>query len=87
MVAAGSPIAALTSGHVAALTDGVLKTMFLNRLKTLVALIPVLGLVALGAGLLTPGGRNRLRPPPRNAFSKTGSRRTARPKTSDGWRP
>ena len=56
MVAAGSPIAALTSGHVAALTDGVLKTMFLNRLKTLVALFPVLGLVALGAGLLPVRG-------------------------------
>jgi RNA polymerase sigma-70 factor (ECF subfamily) len=61
-VAAGSPIAAVTSGHVAVLTEGVLKTMFHNRLSTIVALVPVLGLVALGAGLL-PGWARWLEPP------------------------
>jgi RNA polymerase sigma factor (sigma-70 family) len=54
LVAAGQTLAAgPISAKVAALTEGVLKAMFLTKLKTMTALLLVLGMVAGGAGLLT----------------------------------
>ncbi len=43
----------LVSANVAALTEGVLKAMFINKLKAVVAVVLVLGLLATGAAVLT----------------------------------
>jgi RNA polymerase sigma factor (sigma-70 family) len=54
LVAAGQALAAgPISAKVTALTEGVLKAMFLTKLKTMTGLLLVLGMVAGGAGLLT----------------------------------
>jgi RNA polymerase sigma factor (sigma-70 family) len=53
LVAAGQAVApGLISAKVAALTEGVLKTMLLNKLKTVTTFLLVLGLAAFGGGLL-----------------------------------
>jgi RNA polymerase sigma factor (sigma-70 family) len=49
-VSAGDAAAGLVSARVAALTEGVLKTMLLNKLKTSAAVLLVLGFFAVGAG-------------------------------------
>ena len=53
LVAAGREPGAAISVQVAALIDGVLKTMLLSKLKAAVALVLVLGFVATGATALT----------------------------------
>jgi RNA polymerase sigma factor (sigma-70 family) len=50
-VAAGGPAAAIPS-HVAALAAGVTRAMFLNKAKTITALLLVAGLLVAGAGAL-----------------------------------
>jgi RNA polymerase sigma factor (sigma-70 family) len=50
-VAAGRAVAAVASNRVAALTNGVLKTMLLHRLKALAVVAALVGLLPLGAGL------------------------------------
>jgi RNA polymerase sigma factor (sigma-70 family) len=58
-VAAGHAVAGVVSAPVAALTKGVLKAMFMNKLKTVSVVLLAVGLIALGAGVsLTqqPGG-------------------------------
>jgi RNA polymerase sigma factor (sigma-70 family) len=52
-VAAGLAAAGIISAKVAALTEGVMKTMLLTKLKTMTALVLVLGMIAFGAGLVT----------------------------------
>ena len=47
----------LTSARVATLTEGVLKTMLLTRLKTAAAVLLVIGMATLGAGALMSRGR------------------------------
>ncbi len=51
-LAAGKTAAGLVSAKVAALTEGVLKAMFLTKLKMAAALVLVIGLLAVGSGLL-----------------------------------
>jgi hypothetical protein len=51
-VAAGKSLATAASANVAALTVGVLKTMFLTKLKTAMTVLLVLGIVAFGGVLL-----------------------------------
>jgi RNA polymerase sigma factor (sigma-70 family) len=51
LVAAGQAATGMISGKVAALTEGVLKAMFLTKLKTLTTVLLVLALIALGGGL------------------------------------
>jgi RNA polymerase sigma factor (sigma-70 family) len=51
LVAAGGPAAAILS-HVAALAAGVTRAMFLNKAKTITALLLVAGLLVAGAGAL-----------------------------------
>ncbi len=51
-VAAGQAADAVASARVAGLAEGVVKSMLLNRLKTLAVVLGVLGLLALGAGFL-----------------------------------
>jgi len=51
-VAAGKTVASAASVHVAALTEGMLKAMFITKLKTVTAvLLVLLGMVAFGGGL------------------------------------
>jgi RNA polymerase sigma factor (sigma-70 family) len=50
-IAAGRAVSAITSNHVAALVDGVLKSMLLHRLKALTVVAALVGLLGLGAGL------------------------------------
>jgi RNA polymerase sigma factor (sigma-70 family) len=49
-VASGNPAAGAVSAHVVALTEGVLKTMLLSRLKITAVLVVLLGVAALGMG-------------------------------------
>jgi RNA polymerase sigma factor (sigma-70 family) len=51
-VAAGKTVATAASAKVAALTEGVMKAMFLTKLKTVMAMLLVAGMMAFGAGLL-----------------------------------
>jgi RNA polymerase sigma-70 factor (ECF subfamily) len=51
--AAGSPAAGLISVNVAALTKGVLKSMWLSKIKTAMALFLTLGAIGLGGGALS----------------------------------
>jgi len=51
----GSTAAGMINARVAALTEGVIRTMFLTKVKSMAALLLVLGLVGSGAGLLTHG--------------------------------
>jgi hypothetical protein len=54
LTATGQTAAAgLISAHVAALTQGVIKTMLLTKLKTMLYAVLVLGVAALGGGLLS----------------------------------
>jgi RNA polymerase sigma factor (sigma-70 family) len=54
VVAAGqAAMSGAVSAEVAALTEGVLKTMLLNKLKTVTAVLLVLGVVAFGGGLFS----------------------------------
>jgi RNA polymerase sigma factor (sigma-70 family) len=54
LFAAGQAAAAgAISGRVVALTEGVVQTMFVSRIKTAIAVVLMLGLVATGATLLT----------------------------------
>ncbi|MBY0522918.1 MAG: sigma-70 family RNA polymerase sigma factor [Gemmataceae bacterium] len=63
LVAAGNALAAgSVSVRAAVLAEGAMKTMFLTKLKTVAALLVVLGLVGTGAGALlshAPGGQQR----------------------------
>src|SRR5207248_1541422 len=49
-MAAGRTVAAAASTQVAALTEGVLKTMFLSKLKVAAAIFVILASVGVGAG-------------------------------------
>jgi RNA polymerase sigma factor (sigma-70 family) len=51
-LAAGAAARAVVSANVAALTEGVLKAMFLNKLKTPMAVLLAVGLLGAGVGLL-----------------------------------
>jgi RNA polymerase sigma factor (sigma-70 family) len=53
LAAAGQPTAGLVSAPVATLTEGVLKTMFLAKLKTVVPVLLVAGVVACGGVCFT----------------------------------
>jgi RNA polymerase sigma factor (sigma-70 family) len=53
--AAGAAAAAGVSARVAALAEGVLQAMFMNRLKTVLLVLLVLTLTGVGAGLLAAG--------------------------------
>ncbi len=73
LVAAGKAAAGVLPAKVAALTEGVLKTMLLNKLKATVAVGLVLGLMGTGVAALTclaagrdgpSGGEERVKPPP-----------------------
>jgi RNA polymerase sigma factor (sigma-70 family) len=56
LMAAGQTMAGVISSKVAALTNGVLKTMLLTKLKTATtAVFLMLGVAGLGAGLMTHG--------------------------------
>jgi RNA polymerase sigma factor (sigma-70 family) len=52
-VAAGKTVAAAASVSVVALTEGVLKSMFLTKCKTAAAILLVLGAISFAGGLLT----------------------------------
>jgi hypothetical protein len=61
-VAAGQAVSGLISAHVAALAEGVMKAMFLNKLKkTTIALLIALAVITFGGELcLQPGGTARV---------------------------
>ncbi len=52
-IAAGKTAAVVTTAKVAVLTEGMVKAMFVAKLKTVMSLVLLLGGVALGGGLLT----------------------------------
>src|SRR6516225_6450501 len=54
LLAVGQGVTAVVSANVAALTQGVLKTMFLIKLKTMLACVVMVGAVALTVGALGP---------------------------------
>jgi RNA polymerase sigma factor (sigma-70 family) len=56
-VAARSAITSVVSAKVAALTEGVLKTMFMTKLKVAMAVLLTVGFIVAGTGILTSGGR------------------------------
>src|SRR5207302_342270 len=54
LTAAGKTVAAgIVSANAAALTEGVIKAMLLTKLKTVMPVLLVLGMIALGGGLLS----------------------------------
>jgi RNA polymerase sigma factor (sigma-70 family) len=53
LLALGAAATAVVSAKVAALTEGVLKAMFLTKLKTVLAIVAALGILALGMGTLS----------------------------------
>jgi RNA polymerase sigma factor (sigma-70 family) len=63
-VAAGKAVAAVTTARAARLTEGVLRAMFVSKLKLAVGLVLTMGLVGIGAGLI---GDVLLAEPPRPA--------------------
>jgi RNA polymerase sigma factor (sigma-70 family) len=52
-VLAGQTLAMVVSAKVAALTEGMVKAMFIAKLKTITSMVSLLGVVAFGGGLLT----------------------------------
>ncbi len=52
LLAAGKPVAAAASAHVAAITEGVLNAMLMTKLKVTAAFLIVIGLLAVGSGAL-----------------------------------
>lgn len=65
-IAAGQATAGLISAKVASLTDGMVKAMFLQKLKSVVALLLIVGIAATGASLLichTAAGQGDQKPP------------------------
>jgi RNA polymerase sigma factor (sigma-70 family) len=63
-IAAGKAVAAAASARAAALTEGVLRAMFVSKVKLAVGLVLTVGLVGIGAGLI---GDVLLAEPPRSA--------------------
>jgi RNA polymerase sigma factor (sigma-70 family) len=57
LAAGGGPGPGLTSANVAALTEGVLKSMLLTKLKSAIAVVLVLGVATLSAGALISRSR------------------------------
>jgi RNA polymerase sigma factor (sigma-70 family) len=55
LVAAGRAAGGVISAKVAALTDGVLKTMLLKKLTTLTSVLLLVGVLGLGSAALPPG--------------------------------
>ena len=53
MLAGQSAAAGVVSAHVAALSEGVVKTMFLSKLKMATAVLLLGGVFAIGAGEAT----------------------------------
>jgi RNA polymerase sigma factor (sigma-70 family) len=51
-VAAGKAVAAVTTARAARLTEGVLRAMFVSKLKLAVGMVLMIGLVGIGAGLV-----------------------------------
>ena len=79
-VAARGVVTAAVSANVAALTEGVLKAMFLTKLKAVAAAFVAVGVLA--AGLLSlpfagPGGNEARASDPRSGAAGEGSRRTS----------
>jgi RNA polymerase sigma factor (sigma-70 family) len=60
--AAGQAVTGAVPARVATLAEGVLRTMFVNRLKTLTAVVMILGAAGIGAGVLA-GGLGPQEPP------------------------
>ena len=56
LFAAGKAVTGVLSGQAVALAEGVLKTMFLTKLKIVAAVLLVAGVAGSGAGVLTYGG-------------------------------
>jgi hypothetical protein len=52
-ITVGKTAATAASAEVAALTEGMLKAMFITKLKMVISVVVLLGIVALGGGLLT----------------------------------
>jgi RNA polymerase sigma factor (sigma-70 family) len=51
-VAAGQAVAAVATARAAALTEGVLRAMFMTKLKVALGIVLAVGLIGLGAGLI-----------------------------------
>src|SRR5207249_2177692 len=56
LVAAGPAAAGVISANAAALTEGVLRTMFMTKVKTVLAGFLAVGVIGSGAGLITYHG-------------------------------
>jgi RNA polymerase sigma factor (sigma-70 family) len=73
-VAAGKAVAAVASARAAALTEGVIRAMFVSKVKLTLSLMLALGLVGLGAGLV---GEKLRADPPRRAQAAPGEQPAA----------
>jgi hypothetical protein len=62
LVAAGKKAAGLVSAKAAALTEGVLKAMFLKRLTTVAAIVTIVAVGIAGLGLVTPDAERSISP-------------------------
>jgi RNA polymerase sigma factor (sigma-70 family) len=86
-VAAGTTVATAVSARVAALTAGVLKTMLLHRLKVVVVVLIMVGILALGGGLfahhLTAAQQDK--PPQDNRAEKARPRKHSAAADKPGW--
>jgi RNA polymerase sigma factor (sigma-70 family) len=72
-VAAGkTAVAGLVSASVASLTEGVIQTMFLTKLKVTVACLLSIGVVATGAGVLLQAAEARNRTQPDSGVTRAG---------------
>jgi RNA polymerase sigma factor (sigma-70 family) len=82
---AGQAAAGAIPAQVAALTEGVLKTMLLSRLKTLVVLVGVCGIITLGLGLsghygfAQPSGGEKTTEPAQRPAAAPAAANAARP--------
>jgi RNA polymerase sigma factor (sigma-70 family) len=75
---------ALTSAKVAALTEGVLKAMFLGKLKMLMTIFLMLSFLTAGGKLLS---HNTIRADPSEKFSTLPAKPPAEPNNSQGVQP
>jgi uncharacterized protein (TIGR03067 family) len=90
--AAGKAGTAVVSAKVAAVLQGVMKTMFITKLKMTAVLVLAIGLIGMGAGVLVPGALAdkpavaQLKAPPKAEGKKTQAPMTDKEKLIGTWK-
>jgi RNA polymerase sigma factor (sigma-70 family) len=84
LLEAGHSAAAGLSHNVISLTEGVMKTMLLKKLKVAVAVLAVIGLMGLGAGAVTVS-RSHAEPPDGDGFAPPARTMTDQQQIQGAW--